>query len=179
MLDDFPDRAALAREVLMCEQEGDRITHDLILLVSERSGSASGVIDRSEVHTLATTLDDVVDFTEEAADALVLYGVEAPMVQAQELADVLLAATAQLVRALEDLGQERDAAAALIEIHRLENEADTLVRRAVGSLFATGVDPMQVIRWKSIFELLEQAVDGCEKVAHLLEGLALRRRGRH
>jgi uncharacterized protein Yka (UPF0111/DUF47 family) len=66
----------------------------------------------------------------------------------------------------------------LVEIHRLENEGDRLSREAVASLFATGIDPMVVIRWKDIFETLEQAIDACEKVAHVLEGITLKRRGR-
>ncbi len=64
----------------------------------------------------------------------------------------------------------------LVEIHELENEGDRVSRDAIGSLFATGIDPMVVIRWKDIFDTLEQAIDSCETVAHVLEGIALKRR---
>jgi hypothetical protein len=106
----------------------------------------------------------------------VLYRIEAPMEQAQELADVLARASGTVQRALEQLHSRADLNGSLVEIHELENEGDRVSREAIGSLFATGVDPMVVIRWKDIFDSLEQAIDSCEKVAHILEGITLKRR---
>jgi uncharacterized protein Yka (UPF0111/DUF47 family) len=127
---------------------------------------------------LATTLDDIVDFAEQAGDELSLYAVEAPMEQAGLIAEVLVGAGEQVARALRCLRSGQDLAPHLVEIHRLENEGDRLSRDAVASLFATGIDPMVVIRWKDIFETLEASVDACEKVAHVLEGISLKRRRR-
>jgi uncharacterized protein Yka (UPF0111/DUF47 family) len=108
---------------------------------------------------------------------MVLYGVEAPMEQALQLADVLVSASEQIASALRCLRMGKELGPQLVEIHRLENEGDSLQRDAVASLFAGGADPMVVIRWKDIFESLEAAVDACEAVAHALEGIALKKRG--
>jgi uncharacterized protein Yka (UPF0111/DUF47 family) len=173
MLADFPEQRGLAREILLCEQEGDRIAHDILHQVAERDGR--GPLDSADAHALVSALDDVVDFAEEAADRLVLYGVEAPMEQAQALATVLVDAADQVARALRALRADDELRPHLVEIHRLENEGDRLQRSAMASLFVNGIDPMLVIRWKDVFESLEQAVDACEKVAHVLEGIGLKR----
>lgn len=125
---------------------------------------------------MATALDDIVDYAEQTADSLGLYGVEAPMEQAVALAGVLVGAAEQVARALRSLRTGGDYGPQLVEIHRLENEGDRLLRDGVASLFAGGIDPMVVIRWKDIFESLESSVDACETVAHILEGIALKRR---
>ena len=130
----------------------------------------------SDVHALTVALDDIVDHAEEAADQLGRYGVEAPMEQAEAIAEVLVACAEQVAGGLRQLRNGMDLGPRLVEIHRLENEADQLVRSAVASLFAQGIDPMIVIRWKDIFETLEEAVDACETVANVLEGISLKRR---
>jgi uncharacterized protein Yka (UPF0111/DUF47 family) len=174
MLEDYPEKATLARELLLCEQEGDRIAHDVIHHLASRGRRSP--FDSRDVYDLVSALDDVVDFAEQTADSLGLYGIEAPMEQAQQLASVLAGAAAAVQRALEQLRTERDFNGVLVEIHELENEGDRVSRDAIGSLFATGVDPMVVIRWKDIFDSLEQAIDSCETVAHVLEGISLKRR---
>jgi uncharacterized protein len=132
------------------------------------------------VHALTGALDDIVDHAEEAADQLGLYGVEAPMDQALQMTEVLVDAADQVATSLRRLRDGDDLGAALVEIHRLENDADRIVRAAVASLFVNGIDPMMVIRWKDIFETLESAVDACETVANVLEGITLKRaNGRH
>src|SRR5256714_12389315 len=102
MLDDFPERADLARELLVVEHEGDRIAHDVIYRVTELDGRAP--FDPRDVHDLVTAVDDIVDFAEQTADSLVLYGIEAPMEQAQELAAVLAQASAAVERAIGPAG---------------------------------------------------------------------------
>ncbi len=173
----WPERSELVNEVLLCEQEGDRITHDIIhrITLSDRQRAP---LDPQDGHELATALDDIVDFAEQTADALGLYGVEAPMEQSAALADVLVGAGEQVARALRCLRTGTELAPHLVEIHRLENEGDRLSRDAIASLFAGGIDPMVVIRWKDIFESLEASVDACETVAHVLEGITLKRRSR-
>jgi uncharacterized protein Yka (UPF0111/DUF47 family) len=175
LLADYPDRAPLAQDLLLCEQEGDRITHDVIhrLNGGRRLRAPFAAADG---YALATALDDVVDYAEEVADSLGLYAVEASMEQAVELADVLVGASEAVAHALRCLRTGAEPAAHLVEIHRLENEGDRLVRDAVASLFVSGIDPMVVIRWKDIFESLEAAVDACERVAHVLEGITLKQR---
>ncbi|HEV2075927.1 MAG TPA: DUF47 family protein [Thermoleophilaceae bacterium] len=174
MLAEFPERADLAREILLCEQEGDRITHDLVLLLT-RNGTHPGY-DRGDVRALAVAIDDIVDHTEEAADLLGLYRVEAPMEQAEELAHVLVRAAGAVTGVLGALREEGDLAARLVEVHQLENDGDRVSREAIASLFQGGIDPMVVIRWKDIFEALERAIDSCETAAHMIEGIDLGRR---
>ena len=172
LLADFPERSSLARDILICEQEGDRITHDIIHAMS--AGGAK--VDQRDAYDLARALDDVVDYAEETADSLELYGVEAPMEQAQSLAGVLAGATQAVAEALMCMRAGEDVSTQLVEIHRLENEGDRVSREALASLFKSGTDPMVVIRWKDIFESLEQAIDSCETVAHVIEGMRLKRR---
>jgi uncharacterized protein len=174
LLVDYPERADLAQELVECEHEGDRITHDIIHRL--RGGDGRPPIDPIDGHQLATALDDIVDFAEQTADNMVLYGVEAPMEQAVQIGDVLVGAGEQVARALCALRARADLGPYLVEIHRLENEADRVSREAVASLFANGIDPMVVIRWKDIFAGLEASVDACEHVAHVLEGIGLRGR---
>ncbi|MEA2249785.1 MAG: uncharacterized protein QOI62_1169 [Solirubrobacteraceae bacterium] len=174
LLLDYPERADLARDLVLCEHEGDRITHDIIHRL--KGNGARPPLDPIDGYQLAKTLDDVVDFAEQAADNMGLYGVEAPMEQAVQMGEVLVGAGDQLARALRALRTGSDMSPYLVEIHRLENEGDRVSRDAVASLFVNGIDPMVVIRWKDIFAALEASVDACEHVAHVLEGIGLRRR---
>ena len=171
MMRDWPDGAGLARDILKAEQEGDRITHDI---VQRLNSTFVTPIDREDIYGLATQMDDIVDYVEEAADFLGLYKIEAPMEQAQALTKVLVASCEQLAEALEHLPEFRDLDRYWIEIHRLENDGDRLYRDAVAALFANGIDPMVVIRWKDIFAVLERAIDSTEKVAHILEGIVIK-----
>lgn len=176
---EYPENPELAEDVLQCEHEGDRIVHEILSRLAER-GSRSANLDPADVHALTGALDDIVDLAEEAADQLGLYGVEAPMEQAQQLAETLVAAADRVADSLRQLRDGEDIGANLVEIHRIENDADRIVRAAVASLFVNGIDPMMVIRWKDIFETLESAVDACETVANVLEGITLKRaNGRH
>jgi uncharacterized protein Yka (UPF0111/DUF47 family) len=170
----YPDRSELAAEILDLEHDGDRIAHEILSRVAER-GSRASELEAVDVHALTVALDDIVDYAEEAADQLGTYGVEAPMEQAQDIAEVLVAAAAVVADSLRGLREDEDLGARLVEIHRLENDADRIVRAAVASLFRNGIDPMMVIRWKDIFETLESAVDACETVANVLEGISLKR----
>jgi predicted phosphate transport protein (TIGR00153 family) len=171
MLRSYPEKADLARDILICEQEGDRITHDLIQRLNSTFVTP---IDREDILALASGLDDILDFTEEVADYLGLYKIEAPMEQAQRLAHILLQASRQVVEAMPRVRAFRDVSHYTSEIHRLENDGDRIVREAVASLFDTGIDPMVVIRWKDIFERLEQAIDATEHVANVLSNIVLK-----
>jgi uncharacterized protein Yka (UPF0111/DUF47 family) len=174
LLASWPEREELTRELLLCEQEGDRITHDIIHRLNGGSSGAKRPFAPDDGHALATALDDVVDFAEQTADHMAIYGVEAPMEQATAMGDVLVGGGEQIANALRTLRTGAAIAPHLVEIHRLENEGDRISRDAIASLFANGIDPMVVIRWKDVFESLEASVDACEKVAHVLEGITLK-----
>ena len=171
MLRAFPERNELARDILICEQDGDRVTHDIIQRLNQTFVTP---IDREDIYELASALDDVVDYTEEVADYLGLYNIEAPMVQSQELARVLHECARQIAQAMPRLRGFKDISHYTVEINRLENDGDRITREAVASLFHGGIDPMVVIRWKDIFERLEEAIDSCERVANILEGIVIK-----
>jgi uncharacterized protein len=171
MMNEWPDEGGLARDILKAEQEGDRITHDI---VQRLNSTFVTPIDREDIYGLATQMDDIVDYTEEAADFLGLYKIEAPMEQAQALTKVLVAACEQLAQGLDHLRHFKDLDHYWIEIHRLENEGDRISRDAVASLFSNGIDPMVVIRWKDIFAVLENAIDATETAALLIEGIVIK-----
>jgi uncharacterized protein len=171
MLDKWPDDGGLATDILKAEQEGDRITHDIIQRLNTTFVTP---IDREDIHTLATQLDDVVDYIEEVADFMGLYRIEAPMDQALALADVLVRCCEQLSALLQHLRGFKDLDHYWIEIHRLENDGDRIYRDAVASLFADRVDPMVVIRWRDVFLRLERAIDATETSASIVEGIVIK-----
>jgi uncharacterized protein Yka (UPF0111/DUF47 family) len=171
MLASWPDRRGLARDILICEQEGDRITHDIIRRLNQTFVTP---IDREDILALASALDDIIDFIEEVADYLGLYRIEAPMEQSQRLAHILVQATRQIAEAMPRMRGFQDISHFTVEVNRLENDGDRVTREAMASLFEGGIDPMVVIRWKDIYERLEQAIDACEHVANLLEGIVIK-----
>jgi uncharacterized protein len=171
LLRGWPDSAPLARDIVVCEQDGDRITHDIIHRLNQTFVTP---IDREDILELASALDDVADFIEEAADYLGLYKIEAPMDQANRLAEILHDATRQIEQAMPRLRDFRDISHYTIEIHRLENDGDRVTREAMAALFDHGIDPMTVIRWKDIYERLESGIDATEKCANVLETIVLK-----
>jgi uncharacterized protein len=173
MLRQWPDGAELAREVVVCEQEGDRITHDIIQRLNSTFVTP---IDREDIYALASALDDIVDFVEEVSDFLTLYRIEAPMDQATELARILSQSSRAIADAIPRLRTFMDIHHYTVEVNRLENDGDRVVRQALASLFERGIDPMLVIRWKDIFERLEDGIDATETVANILEGIVIKNR---
>jgi predicted phosphate transport protein (TIGR00153 family) len=171
MMHSWPDEKDLAREILLAEQEGDKITHTIIQRLNSTFVTP---IDREDIYGLASQIDDIVDYTEEAADFLGLYRIEAPMEQAQALTKVLVASCEQLAMGLEHLPEFKDLDKYWIEIHRLENDGDRISRDAVASLFSNGIDPMIVIRWKDMFAVLEEAIDSTETAAQIIEGIVIK-----
>src|SRR5215218_4793695 len=152
MLRGFPDHSDLARSILLCEQEGDRITYDMIQRLNSTFVSP---IDREDILALASGLDDIVDLTEEVADYLGLYKIEAPMEQAQRLAHILMECCRRITEAVPRIRGFKDVSHYTGEIHRLETDGDRVTREAVASLFDNGIDPMVEIGWKDIFECFD------------------------
>ena len=171
MLDRWPDHGELARDIVICEQEGDRITHDIVQRLNQTFVTP---IEREDILDLASALDDIVDFIEEVADYLALYRIEAPMEQAQQLARILHQSARHVAQAIPRLRTFRDIHHYTVEINRLENDGDRVLREALASLFERGIDPMLVIRWKDIFERLEDAIDATETTANILQGIVIK-----
>ena len=171
LLLEFPDGREHAAAIDDCEHRGDAIVREL---VGRLNRELAAPIDHEDLLGLITALDDIVDLVDEVAAFLTLYAVEAPMLQAEALAHVLRDAARELCLAVHKVESFDDISAHVVEVHRLENEADQLVRGAIASLFEHGIDPMVVICWKDIFERLEDAIDSTERAAYVLEGVVIK-----
>jgi len=171
LMREWPDDGNRRRlELKELEGEGDRITHAVILHLNKRAATP---IPTADAHRLISGIDDVVDFAEEVADFMGLYRVEAPTDQSIRLAEILQAAGAELAAALAQLSQPETLRPHLVAVDRLEDDGDRVEREALSSLFDSGIDPMVVIRWKDIYERLEEGIDAAAHVGHTLEGIVL------
>ncbi|HXF97293.1 MAG TPA: DUF47 family protein [Gaiellaceae bacterium] len=169
---EHPNSGVTQEQVKAEETDGDRITRELITLLNTQYVTP---FDREDIYLLATEIDDVVDYLEEASDLLGLYGVEMPTRHAVEQCAVIVRACEQLALALENLKGLRGVQEALVELKRLEDEGDRILRDALASLFhANGIDPLIVIRWKDIYEALERALDACETAAHVVNNIVVK-----
>ena len=160
------------KDVKELEHRGDELTRELIELLNTQYVTP---FDREDIYELATEIDDVVDYIENASDLLGLYKVESSMSAASEQCRVLVAATEHLSKALADLRHLRRAEQHLVRVKELEDEGDRIVRAAIASLFEDEAgDPLMIIRWKDIFDALEDAVDACETAADLVGNIVVK-----
>lgn len=173
MLNDFDNADIYRKKIGDLEHEGDAVIH---AVMDKLNRSFVTPFDHEDIRAIASRLDDIIDYTQAAAERLVLYQVKAPYLDSTELAGVLVQTVRQVqivVSLLRDLGQRRVILEHCIEINRLENSGDKLYREALGRLFADG-DVLELIRWKEIFEQIEQAVDECEDLADVIESLVVK-----
>jgi predicted phosphate transport protein (TIGR00153 family) len=174
LLEGFPtDDGQLIRQIKEREHEGDHLTHEVVNLLNRTFVTP---FDRDDMYRLAGAIDDICDHVDEAADNLATYGVERVPAKAIEQARVIHQAARNLDAAVQRLEGFKDSEAQLIELRRLEDEGDRLVRDAVAELFKTVEDPIAVIRWKDIHERLEEAVDALENAADVLEAIVVKNR---
>ena len=162
-----------ARRIHDIEHETDVITHRCVETLHKTFITP---IDRDNIHRLITRMDDIMDFVEAASERIALYELTVMTPDVRDLADVLVRATQQVELALKGLRNLKHPQAILkvcIDINRLENESDQILRRAVAKLFKEEKDPIVVIKWKEIYENLENAADRCEDVANIIEGVIL------
>ena len=174
MLEHIDRKEKLALEIGEKESAADRITHDTVKHLHETWITP---LDRFDIHGLISKLDDVLDLIEAVAERLVLFEIKTVRPPAVELARVLLKACEDMHRAMTLLPQLAAKGKELIdicvEINRLENEADAIYRRAIAELFHNGNDPIEVMKWRDIFDNIEEATDRCEDVANIVEGVVL------
>jgi uncharacterized protein len=164
---------AKARRVADIEHETDVITHRCVEALHK---SFITPFDRDQIHRLITRMDDIMDFVEAAAERIALYELTTMTPEVRDLADVLLRASIVVegaTRGLRNFKDPEDILKQCREVNRLENEADQILRRAVAKLFKEVTDPILVIKWKEIYENLENASDRCEDVANIIEGVVL------
>jgi len=162
-----------AKRIADIEHETDVITHRCVEALHKTFITP---IDRDSIHRLITKMDDIMDFVEAAAERISLYEIATMTPEVKDLADVLLKAAIEVENAckgLRDLRNPQRVLQLAIDINRLENEGDAILRRAVARLFKEEKDPIQVIKWKEIYENLESATDRCEDVANIIEGVVL------
>jgi len=174
MLDDGQDWPGRVAQMTELEHQGDFITHEIFDLLHKTFITP---LDHDEIQALTTSMDDVVDVIHAAADALLLYKVEQPRAEAKELSKVILAATQEIAAATSALRQKRTLAEMMPrvkEINRLENEADRIARGAMSALIEQRDDMFEFIRWKEIFDQLEEAADRCEDVADVLRTVVIK-----
>ena len=167
----FPQTAIGQAEVKRLENEGDEFTKRIIELLNTQYITP---FDREDIYELAKEIDDVVDFIEHASDLLDLYKTGRPMDGALEQCRILVAAAENLAKSLAELRGLRSVERYVREIKRLEDDGDRVVREAIAELFANHVDPVEVIRWKDIFEALEDAIDACETVSDVVGNIVVK-----
>ncbi|MFN8626610.1 MAG: DUF47 family protein [Candidatus Binatia bacterium] len=162
-----------ARRIKDVEHEGDVITHRAVETLHRTFVTP---IDRGDIHRLISRLDDVLDLIDATAERVWLYNINSVNREACGLAETLVSAVSEVSRAMAGLRDLKNRDALLqtcVEINRYENEGDTQLRGAVARLFEHSTDPLLVIKWKDIYEFLEDAIDRCEDVANIVEGVAL------
>jgi uncharacterized protein len=164
---------ALAARIKEIEHETDVITHDCVERLHKTFITP---FDRDDIHRLITRMDDVMDYIESASSALSLYELTDMTPQARDLAQVLVRSTEAVATAVGGLSHVKQSATILqacIEVNRLENEGDEVFRNALATLFRETRDPLLVLKWKEVYEALENANDRCEDVANIIEGVVL------
>jgi predicted phosphate transport protein (TIGR00153 family) len=172
MLATDPPLADRAHEIKEVEHKCDFLTHEIILRLNKTFVTP---LDREDIHSLARSLDDVMDAIDDAAALIPLYKITTVRAGARELARVVAQSTDALRPAVEALEARKDGVLQhTVEINRLENEADRIHQRAVGQLFEEEKDPIMVMKWKEILDLLENATDRCEDVANLLDNVVVK-----
>ena len=169
---EHPNSGITQEQVKAEETEGDSITRELITLLNTQYVTP---FDRDDIYLLATELDDVVDYLEEASALLGLYGVEMPTRHAVEQCRIIVLACEQLAIACDNLKGMRGVQEALVQLKHYEDEGDRVIRDAVAALFRDpAIDPLIVIRWKDIFEGLERALDACETAANVIANIVVK-----
>ena len=161
---EFPADTVRQADVKALEHKGDEVTREILELLNTQYVTP---FDREDIYDLAKEIDDVVDYMENASDLLGLYKVESRLDASLEQCKVLVQSAEHLHSALADLKQLRRADQHVVEVKRLEDEGDRIVRSGIAALFENTTDPLEVIRWKDILEALEDAIDSCETAADL------------
>src|SRR6266542_4128374 len=173
LLDDFTDVPRKCQAIKDVEHRGDDITHKAFARLHTQFITP---FDRSEIHRLLSRIDDVLDLADAASERLGLYEIVTVLPDARELAGVLVAAAEtmqQAVRGLRDIKNPAQVLEACKQVNVCENQGDSLVRRAIANLFKGAHDPLFVMKWKEILDLIEDAIDRAEDVANVIEGVVL------
>jgi hypothetical protein len=173
LLGDLHNVEEQAKKIMQVESEADKIAHQTIELLHR---SFITPIERGDIHRIVSRIDDILDYVEAASQRIWLYEIKEATPEAKEMARVLVRSAEAVKSTLDSLHDMKDPEkirTACIEINRLENECDTLLRLATARLFKEERDPLMVIKWKEIYENIEDATDRCEDVANVIEGVVI------
>jgi predicted phosphate transport protein (TIGR00153 family) len=174
LVDKWENAEAIVAEITEIEHQGDTITHQIMAHLHRTFVTP---FDREDINLLAGSIDDVTDFIQAAADAMLVYKINKPGKKASELAEIIVLAALEVQQAVIQLKHPKEVKEMLakcVEVNRLENMADRIYRAALGELFEGNVNLADVIKWREIYEHMETATDRCEDVANVLEGVALK-----
>jgi len=173
MLDTFENPGEMQKKIKDIEHKGDSITHEIIQKLNKTFVTP---LDREDIYSLASKLDDILDLIDASAQRLIMYNVEYIPSQAKSLGFIILQSCLAVDKAVAMLGKNTNEQIfqACVEINALENEADRVSREAIGHLFDNEKDPIQLIKWKEIYETLEKATDKCEDAANILESVVVK-----
>ncbi len=171
MLRTYDDPERQAKELFDAEHQGDEISHE----IGKRLNTTFVTpFDREDIHALISALDDILDVIEEVADTFILYHIDRPTPAAIEQSAIIVKQCELIHEALTKLRGFSGLQRYWIEIHRLENEGDQVVRQAIADLFSGGGDPVEIIKWKEVYGLLEATIDKCEDVANIIERITIK-----
>ncbi|MDP9265863.1 MAG: DUF47 family protein [Chloroflexota bacterium] len=173
LLGNFTDVERKVRDIHAIEHHGDKLTHEIIRNLNETFVTP---LDREDIVGLASRLDDVTDLSYDVSETVLLYRVRAIRPAANRLAAVLSGAATELCQAIRLLEKLEGLEPYWIKIHTFENEGDDIFREALGELFDDSLDPVEIIKWKDIYEKLELAIDRCEDVANIIEMLVVKQK---
>jgi uncharacterized protein len=174
MVNTWEDVKERVEMITTLEHDGDAITHQVMAQLYRTFVTP---LDREDISLLAQTLDDITDLIHAAADAMLLYKVDRPTDKAKELANIVVEATIEVEQGVAEIHDRIDREKLLkhsMEINRLENVGDSIYRSALAELFVNSPDYTYLIKWREIYENIESAIDKCEDIANILEGLALK-----
>ena len=173
MMRDLSNAEGKARQIKDVEHEADRITHET---VSSLHKTFITPIDRESIYALITMMDDVLDLIDSTSERVLLYKIKTSTPESMDLIEVLEKAVEQVAKGINGLRDLKNSSSILsicIEINRLENEGDRTFRNALSVLFSSSYEPIEIIKWKDVYETLEEAIDRCEDVANVLEGIVV------
>lgn len=171
LLEDFRDVPTQVAKLKDIEHRGDEMTHSLLTKLNQTFITP---FDREDIHRLASSIDDVLDLLNAAGDRMIVYKISAVPAETAKLAALILQQSEEIEKAVAGLEKQQHVLEHCVEINRLENEADRITREAVGHLFDTERDPIQLIKIKELFETLELATDKAEDAANVLEAVVLK-----
>ncbi len=171
MLRTYDEPEARAAEIRATEHRGDEISHDI---GHRLEATFVTPFDREDIYALISGLDDILDLVEEVADTFVLYRIAAPTATAVDQAAIIVKQVELLHEALAHLQGFKGLDRYWIEVHRLENEGDRIVRAAIASLFEDEEDPINLVKWKDVYGLLEDTIDKAEDVANIIERITIK-----